>query len=206
MNAVILDIDGTLIQSSEVDADLYVAAIRAVLGDVRMRDSWREYRNVTDRGILEEIIEDNLLPRMSATVDAVRDHFVESVSRHVERHGPFTEVPGAKQFVRGLQASSSHRVAYATGGWSASALLKLRTCGFPLQGIPLASSDDDPDRKAIMRHALRQLGGESDFVTYYGDGEWDEAAARDLGWTFVPVGEKLGGLRAFEPLSGRGDR
>jgi phosphoglycolate phosphatase-like HAD superfamily hydrolase len=200
MHAVILDFDGTLIQSSEVDSGLYIAAVRAVLGDVRLRESCREYRHVTDTGILEDILEDNGLPRTDLVLDAVRGHFVGSLRRHIDAHGPFTEVAGARQFVSGLQTSSSHRVAYATGGWSASALLKLRTAGFPIQDIPLASSDDHADRKSIMLLALQQLGNDFESITYYGDGEWDETAARELGWGFVAVGEKLGSLVAFEPL------
>jgi hypothetical protein len=112
------------------------------------------------------------------------------------------EIPGARQFIAGLRASNSHCIAYATGGWSASASIKLESAGFPLHGIPLASSDDYPDRETIMVHALNQLGSEFQSVTYYGDGVWDEVASRNLGWQFVPVGEKLGGLMRFDPVGG----
>jgi phosphoglycolate phosphatase-like HAD superfamily hydrolase len=200
MHAVILDIDGTLLNSSDIDGMLYLAAVRRVLGQAQVRESWSLYRNVTDSGILEEILNDNSLTSTAATLNAVRDLFVESIGQHVERNGPFAELPGAKEFVTGLRASNSHRVAYATGGWSASASIKLESAGFPLQGIPLASSDDYPDRQSIMLHALNQLSGEFQSVTYYGDGEWDQAASRRLGWKFVPVGEKLGGLTRFKPV------
>jgi phosphoglycolate phosphatase-like HAD superfamily hydrolase len=200
MHAVILDIDGTLLNSNEIDDMLYLAAVRRVLGQAKVRESWRLYRNVTDSGILNEILNDNSLTGSAAILNAVRDLFVESIRQHVERTGPFTEIPGAREFVAGLQASSSHSVAYATGGWSASASIKLASAGFPLQGIPLASSGDYPDRQSIMVHALSQLRGEFQSVTYFGDGEWDVAASRDLGWKFVPVGERLGGLTRFVPL------
>lgn len=196
--AVILDIDGTLLDSSDVDGMLYLAAVRKVLGQAKVRSNWSLYRNVTDRGILEEILNENSLSNGAATLIAVRDFFVESISQHIERNGPFAEIPGAKEFVAGLCASNVHCVAYATGGWSASASIKLETAGFPLKGIPLASSDDYSDRQSIMLHALNQLGREFQSVTYYGDGEWDERASRSLGWIFVPVGEKLGGLSRFE--------
>jgi beta-phosphoglucomutase-like phosphatase (HAD superfamily) len=116
MHAVILDIDGTLLHSSDVDGMLYLAAVRKVLGQVKVRSNWGLYRNVTDRGILEEILKDNSLPNGAATLVAVRDFFVESISQHIERNGPFPEIPGAKEFVNGLRASNSHCVAYATGG------------------------------------------------------------------------------------------
>ena len=198
MRAVILDIDGTLLESDDIDGSLYLAAIRSVLGEVRIRESWGLYRNVTDGGILEEILHDNSLPITAATLNTVKAAFVESIGRHVRTNGPFTEIPGARNFVSGLLASNSSRIAYATGGWSESAAIKLASAGFPMQGIPLASSDDYFDRQSIMLHALNQLGSEFESITYYGDGKWDETATRMLGWTFIPVGKTLGGLMSFK--------
>jgi hypothetical protein len=50
-----------------------------------------------------------------------------------------------------------------------------------------------------MFEALRQLDGDFDTVTYYGNGQWGEIAAKELGWRFVAVGQKLGGLARFQP-------
>jgi FMN phosphatase YigB (HAD superfamily) len=200
MDAVILDIDGTLLQSNDADDELYLAAVRQVLGGVRLRASWGMYTHVTDTGILQEVLCDNALDATSSVVASVRECFVASVGRHVAAHGPFKEVPGARAFVQSLCDSGTHRVAYATGGWFGSAWLKLSAAGFPLHGVPLASSDDHTERQAIMLHALRQLDGDFRTITYYGDGQWDEVAARGLGWQFTPVGEKLGGLTKFRPL------
>jgi hypothetical protein len=134
-------------------------------------------------------------------VASVRDYFVASVGRHVASYGPFNELPGARAFVQSLCDSRAYQIAYATGGWLGSASLKLSASGFPLNGVPLASSDDHIERQAIMLHALRQLDGDFDTITYYGDGKWDEVAARELGWQFVPVGEKLGGLTTFQSIA-----
>ena len=41
--AVIFDIDGTLVESSGFEDDLYVAAVRDVLGDVCIRKAWNTY-------------------------------------------------------------------------------------------------------------------------------------------------------------------
>ncbi len=57
--AVIFDIDGTLVESSGFEDDLYVAAVRDVLGDVCIRKTWNTYRHVTDTGILLQIMEEN---------------------------------------------------------------------------------------------------------------------------------------------------
>jgi beta-phosphoglucomutase-like phosphatase (HAD superfamily) len=206
MHAVIFDIDGTLLESNDVDGSLYVAAVRSVLGEVKIRESWGLYRNVTDRGLLEDILRDNFIPVTPGTLKAVRDVFVDSIGRHVQAVGPFTEIPGARRFVTRLLASTGHRVAYATGGWSASAATKLLSAGFPMGDVPLASSDEHSDRQSIMRHALTQLGTAFESITYYGDQTWDETATRMLGWTFVPVGKTLGGLRSFETGGAQSDQ
>jgi phosphoglycolate phosphatase-like HAD superfamily hydrolase len=197
VHAVILDIDGTLMKSDEADADLYAAAVRAVLGPVRLRESWDRYAHVTDSGILEDICADNELAPARRFLDQVRTRFVASLARHIDTFGSFPEIPGARDFVCSLRKSSQHAVAYATGGWSASAKLKLSSAGFPVD-IPLASSDDFPNRTSIMKHALAQIGREFVSITYYGDGSWDRDATLGLGWQFVAVGETLAGLSKYE--------
>lgn len=197
MDAVIFDIDGTLLQSDTTDDTLYLAAVREVLGNVKVRPSWGMYTQYTAAGILAEILGDNAIEVTPETVAAVRDCFVAGVGCHVSARGPFAEVPGAKAFVQSLHKSTTHRVAYATGGWHGAAQLKLSASEFPVMGIPLATSDDHIDRQEIMLHALRQLGGAFDTVTYYGDGHWDAKAAKSLGWQFVPVGRKLNGLTRY---------
>lgn len=199
MKATIFDIDGTLLQSDANDDALYLASVRDVLGDVSLRPSWGMYTQFTAVGILSEILNDNAIDATSERVTAVRDRFVESVRRHVSEHGSFAEMPGARVFVQSLHNSTTHRIAYATGGWRGSALLKLSLSGFPVTGVPLVTSDDHFQRKEIMLHALRQLNGVFETVTYYGDGHWDAVAAKALGWQFVPVGTKLNGLTRYEP-------
>ena len=51
-----------------------------------------------------------------------------------------------------------------------------------------------------MLYALGQLEGYFSSVTYFGDGLWDKAAADQLGWEFVAVGPRLGGIASFDAL------
>lgn len=55
--AVIFDIDGTLVESSGFEDDVYISAIGDVLGDVCIRKEWSTYRHVTDTGVLRQIME-----------------------------------------------------------------------------------------------------------------------------------------------------
>lgn len=197
MHAVLFDIDGTLLESSFVDARLYQEAVRTVLGDVRLRPEWNDYAHVTDSGLLREIMADNGIAHAAELEDDVRSTFVTLIDAHIDACGPFQEVPGARRFVATLAAGSTYGVAFATGGWGATAKRKLQSAGFDLGAIPLRSSDDAIRRVDIMQAALQALGEEFESITYFGDAPWDERACRELGWRFQPVGPRLGGLAKF---------
>jgi|SRR5882672_7685580 len=197
MHAAIFDVDGTLLDSNGADGELYIAAVQSVLGGVRIRSNWGEYEHVTDSGILTEILLDNGISGDHHIVAAIKSTFIESLRRHIDTYGPFSEIPGARNFLSGLCGATDRACAYATGCWSASALMKLESAGFPIQGVPISSADDSHERRAIMENALRQLG-RCETVTYYGDGIWDREAALSLGWSFVPVGTELAGITRFQ--------
>lgn len=200
MHATIFDIDGTLLQSVAVDDALYREAVSAVLGPVRLRPSLHEYDYVTDTGVLVQILADNNLPAEPEPMEEIKSYFVESLRRHIEKHGPFVEIPGAADLLRSLSGSTSHAVAIATGGWRESAELKLKSAGFEFEHFPLVTANDHHERTGIMEIALSHLGSSFKSVTYYGDGPWDRDACRSLGWEFVAVGPELGGLEDFRSL------
>ena len=201
MKAIVLDIDGTLIESMAVDSDLYFSSISAVLGSVEFRENINDYDHVTDNGIVSQVMGDNSLPPDTNAIDSIRSRFVAGLTEHIETEGPFPEIPGAARFIDRLRASKDHDVAIATGGWRLSALLKLETSGLNVKGIPMVSCDDSPSRTEIMRIALAKLGKEYDLVTYFGDAEWDRHACETLGWVFVPVGSDLGGIETYDNLA-----
>lgn len=197
MKAIILDIDGTLIQSMSVDTELYFSSIREVLGAVNVRDKLDDYDHVTDSGILAQLLEDNGYSSDDEVSTAVQAAFVEGLRRHIKSAGPFPAVDGAIQFVEHIRERNDRRVAIATGGWRKSALLKLESAGFNIDDIPVVTSDDSPSRVEIMRLALARIGDDFESVTYFGDAEWDQRACQTLGWRFVAVGPDLGGIESY---------
>jgi phosphoglycolate phosphatase-like HAD superfamily hydrolase len=198
LKAIVLDIDGTLIESMAIDSDLYFSSISAVLGSVEIRENLNDYDHVTDSGIIAQVMEDNGLPQDSDAIDTIRNRFVAGLTKHIKTDGPFPEVPGAARFINRLRDSKEHDVAIATGGWRLSALLKLETSELNVKGIPVFSCDDSPSRTEIMCIALSKLGNVYESVTYFGDAEWDRRACKTLGWEFVPVGAGLGGIETFD--------
>src|SRR5690606_7129863 len=180
---------------------MYADAVRLALGEVSIRDGWHKYPRVTDTGVLADICGDNGLCYDASVSAAVMNVYFQALLSHMDTHGPYREIPGALHYLDSLLQRQDVEVAYATGGWRATAQHKLASAGFPTQDIPLASADDHQDRAQIMLYALKQLRGPFRSITYFGDGIWDQKCAAQLGWDFVAVGPKLCGILDFASVS-----
>lgn len=165
------------------------------------RESLSDYDFVSDSGILWQVLADNKLRHLPDPTSEIRSTFVGSLKEHISNNGAFREVPGARNFLASLWSSQDHYVAIATGGWSASATLKLDSAEFDIENVTLSASDTERDRTRIMRSALDRPENDYESITYYGDGPWDRDACRALGWKFVPVGHALGGIESYRNLA-----
>ena len=190
--ATIFDIDGTLVESSRFEYDVYISAIRDVLGDVSIREDWRTYRHVTDTGVLRQIMEENQI-RGEERIHEVRTRFGELANRYVDSGGECRPIAGAVCLLQKLRNDDRYELGIATGGWSHTARMKLEHAGFNLKNVVLASSDDSDERIAIMQKCLHALGNSFKRIVYAGDAEWDIQATRELGWHFIGVGPRLKG-------------
>ena len=190
--AVIFDIDGTLVESSRFEDNVYISAIRDVLGDVSIREDWRTYRHVTDTGVLRQIMEENQISG-EERIHEVRTRFGKLANRYVDSGGQCRPIPGAAGLFQKLRNDSRYEVGIATGGWRHTAEMKLRHAGFDLKNVVLASSDDSEERIEIMQKCLQALGNSFQRIVYAGDAEWDVRATRELGWHFIGVGPRLKG-------------
>ncbi|MBW0147939.1 HAD family hydrolase [Marinobacter sp. CAU 1620] len=185
------DIDGTLVESYDFDTECFQAAIKDVLG-VTIGPDWSRYRHVTDSGILAEVIDSLGLESDSESITAdVKEQFISRVADYISCHS-ISPIPGAYELLSQLVARKNVAVAFATGGWSESAKMKLGSAGITFSAIPLASSSDHYSRTEIMRLAERRAGkSHYDSMTYFGDGPWDEKASKALGYNFVSVGDRI---------------
>jgi beta-phosphoglucomutase-like phosphatase (HAD superfamily) len=188
---VIFDIDGTLVDSSGFEDQLFEAAVRDVLGNVALRASWGEYPHFTDAGILREICRENGLDHTHYE-DRFRARFGELVAEHLRQSGACPPVAGAIALFETLRSQRGCAVGIATGGWGHTARMKLREAGFTMDGVPLACSDDHHERTGIMTRCREQLPA-AEHCIYIGDGVWDKAASEQLGWRFIGVGARLQG-------------
>ncbi|MGY0216535.1 HAD family hydrolase [Endozoicomonadaceae bacterium StTr2] len=188
---VMFDIDGTLVQSCEMDEACYIEAVADVLGHT-LNPDWNSYQHVTDAGILDQHLKHSgLLAHRDDIHRQVKQQFTEKVRFQLERR-PAVEIVGASAFLTRLRGIDNISLSIATGGWEQTARLKLQSAGIDITGIPLASSDDHFSRIEIMKIAARRSGaGASVHKTYFGDGSWDKQACQTLGYNFVLVGEKI---------------
>lgn len=188
LHHVMFDVDGTLVQSMEFDSDLFARAVEEVV-ESAIDQNWTIYKNVTDSGILTEVISSlGLNEKQKEIEEKVKRNFFRKISEHLKRF-PAKEVSGAASFLNRLCAMEDVNVSIATGGWYETALLKLKSAGLFSRRITIASSSDHHQRTEIMKISKIRSGSETDIpTTYFGDAPWDKTACEKLGYNFVQVG------------------
>lgn len=192
MHLVMFDIDGTLVGSYDLDSICFVDAVRDVLG-VRINSDWSTYQQVTDSGILSQIMDEFSVGHdKKATELLVKKNFLARIENYLTQQG-VTAVAGAKEFLTELSGRDDVALVFATGGWLESAKMKLNAADLHFPDIPIASASDHYSRLDIMKLAeVNAGGGKYKSVTYFGDGPWDLNASADLGYNFVLVGNRIG--------------
>ena len=192
MVGIIFDLDGTLVDSYDLDERLYRKAVWSVLPDVAFRNSWHEYRYSTDSGVLREILMDYDLP-LDEYYQPIRQRFGELFANHFKSGNYSNPIPGASALLSKLRQNSELQIGIATGGWGHTATMKLKASGLFDKRIPMASADDAQSRTEIMQICANRMNPSISESSYVGDAEWDLRAAHRLGWRFIGVGKRLMG-------------
>ncbi|MEH2056606.1 MAG: HAD hydrolase-like protein [Nostoc sp.] len=192
MKLVMFDIDGTLTESNSLDHESYLQALHEVFGFSGILSDWTSYTHVTDACILKEVYQSQLghVPS-SREVESFQKRFLELLIDGAKARDGVKAVPGASDILKKLLASPDYEVAYAGGGWSASAIFKLKSANLTTENIPHAFSDDDDSREGIM--AIARSRSEAYYrrffadVVYVGDGIWDIISANNSGYSFIGI-------------------
>lgn len=195
MKLAIFDIDGTLTGTDDVDSQCFVKAFSDEFQIEEINTNWAEYGHTTDSGITLQIFQERLgrAPEASELfglqrrfVDLLQEHFTATPAL-------FTEIPGASLMLRRLAGAKDWAIAFATGGWRASACMKLQAAGLDIEGLPTAFADDSISREDIVKTAVsraKAVYAQPDFekIVCIGDGIWDVMTAAQLELPFVGVG------------------
>ena len=190
----IFDVDGTLVQSYELDGECFVAAFHDALGIAEVDTDWARYDHVTDPGIAAQVIRERQGREPSAgELARLLSAFCVRLAEAAGRDGAFAAVPGAAGLLAALHAQADWSMAFATGAWREAALLKIGRSGLELDDVPAAFGEDGPSRQGIVRAAIaraREHAGVDDFarIVCIGDGVWDVRTATSLGLPCIGVG------------------
>ena len=207
MRLVLFDIDGTLTRTYDVDTSCYVQALADVLAIVDVDTDWSQYPDTTDSGIIGHVVQNRLGRDPSDDeILRVKKHFYSLLSGFFSDDAALCRpVAGGPQFLETLVNHSDWAVAFATGGWEATARLKLGVAGYQQDGIPMASADDSHHRSeicsiAVARSLSRYAVQAFDSIVSIGDGVWDARTAASMGCRFIGVGSN----RTAETLENEG--
>jgi phosphoglycolate phosphatase-like HAD superfamily hydrolase len=191
MKLAIFDIDGTLTQTNEVDTGCFIQAFADEFQIKEINPNWSTYGHTTDSGITLQIFQERF-QRIPSTdeLSRLRQRFTELLQQ-CDR--AITEVPGANLILQRLAQTQDWVIAIASGGWRASAMIKLQAAGIEAN-FPSAFADDGISREDILRTAIsraKETYAESDFekIVCIGDGIWDVLTAIQLQLPFVGVGQ-----------------
>lgn len=191
MHLVMFDIDGTLIESYDIDEQCFLTAIDEVLG-IQIDACWERYPHVTDAGILDEILSQPGFGPDRAVLEAqIKACFMQNLTVHLESNS-VEPIAGAIEFLAHLKQRDDVVLAIATGGWYESATMKLAAAGLDISGIALATSSDHIARVEIMKLAeARAIEKPLLSRTYFGDAAWDKTASMVLDYNFVLLGDRV---------------
>jgi phosphoglycolate phosphatase-like HAD superfamily hydrolase len=195
MQLVIFDIDGTLTDTNEVDAECYSQAFADAFGFVAAAETWARYPDRTDSGIAYHAFNEHLgRPPTQEELERFKRRFfalIEEAQKLAPRR--FVEIAGAAVALSVLRQRAGTAIAIATGGWDWSARFKLASAGISVEGVPAAFADDAMVRSAIVRAAIARAKAvhatrEFERITCVGDSSADVETARAMGLPFVGVG------------------
>ncbi|MBD2207185.1 HAD hydrolase-like protein [Calothrix sp. FACHB-1219] len=125
---VMFDIDGTLTESNHLDNESYLQALSEVFAVSEVSSDWASYTHVTDACILKEVCQSKLasIPT-SREVEVFQQRFLELLVDGAQASDGVKAIPGAFDMLQRLLLSDDYQVAYAGGGWAASAIFKLKS-------------------------------------------------------------------------------
>jgi len=191
---VILDVDGTLVQSLQAEARLFPLACETALGIREISANWESYRCPSDRGIVRELIEIHHGREVEEREYLrVEQHFLELIrDAYAEQPSRCQPVLGAREAVTNFTRTADLALSVATAGWRRTALHKLEFAGVQASNLPIATSHDAERKADIMRIAADRASehygvGEFASVICFGDSYGDARAAEELGYGFIGI-------------------
>jgi phosphoglycolate phosphatase-like HAD superfamily hydrolase len=189
---IIFDVDGTLIDNEIVDWAAFRAAMECVCGFLPASSFWDSVEERTTRAIIHAALASQPLEernRLELLVE--HEYLVRLQTAFQSQPEAFQATIGALELMDCLRATPGVMVAIATGDWHSPISFKLKTAGFNIAGIPMATSSDHHCRADIISLAASRAGRPLKDAVYVGDGLWDYRASSRLGIPFIGTGARI---------------
>lgn len=190
MKLIIFDIDGTIIDSIKSDDACYVQTLNDLF-DINLSEvDWAQFKNVTDSGLTYDIFQMFLKrPPKEIEILEIKKYYYGLL---VNKSDTITEITGAEKFINYLNEQSSYKIAFATGGWKMTALLKSGRSNIDITKYIYKTADDHYNRVKILQLAISESMRVNkidafESITSIGDGIWDKTTAEELGVDFIGI-------------------
>ena len=117
MNLIQFVIDGTLVDSMDLESELYPIAVCEVLGIAEIKTDWSTYTNPTDSGIIREVMREDLSQLCHPEhIEKCKKRFLELLTNHINQHpDALSPIPGATEFIHFLESREQYKFAVNTG-------------------------------------------------------------------------------------------
>lgn len=193
MDLVIVDVDGTLVDTRGVDETCLAHACGAVLGVPDVAAVRTAHAERTNSGLAALVAEHRHRHVDGDTVERVRQEYCIRVeAAYTAMPERFTAAAGAADILPRMR-QAGYAVALMSTSWHDSARFTLRVAGVATDGIPMATADDGYRRTDVVLRAVERVRDWAMLtvdgrVTVVTDAEATVVAARSLGHGTVGVG------------------
>lgn len=192
---VIFDIDGTLIESLQAEANAYLGAFDVCYGITGLSDDWDSYQYRNDLAIAKEIIGRHFArPCTSSELNRLLDTYASLLRGEVYGRGTMPKlIPGVENVLDALDKRGDIGFALATANPKRISKLRLEMAGIWKYFFCGAFAEDGNDKTLILGKSLircREVWDDfisNENVIYIGDHPHDAIAAQALGVQFIGI-------------------
>ncbi len=199
---LVLDIDGTLVDSISVHEHAYLQALQQH-GYSRSDIDDASLLHYTDSWVFKSLF----LAKYGRSPEKTEsDQFEADFDKQFEKaflSDSILPLKGAVAFLNTIIQSPGIQICFATGSFRQAACIKLSALSVKCDNWVLSSASEFYTREDIVRDSIERVSLDQKHtfrkVVVLGDGLWDQRTARNLGLDFVGINVPEVNIKRFEP-------
>ena len=192
---VVCDIDGTLIELTAAELDVFFGTFERAFGIPPVKREWARYVATNDYAIIRTVLHEHFGRHgTAAEIERFRRSYLDGLTRGFA-DGSLRRalVAGVADLLQALAARDDVGLSLATANMRDGALLRLEAAGLWSHFAGGAFAEDGLHKPAILAAALRRAEARwgaamrPETVVYLGDSPADAVAAQAAGAAFVGI-------------------